>query len=747
MNFKLYFYLFAIILLSGILQASSENKTQHYLEAAHKQMNISLEKALVYSEKALIKARNENDILSIAEALFLKGYARINLGSIEPSLEVFQEGLDYSRERNLSRFEIKFLVEIGNIYYNKGEFDKGASFYRKALKLSRDYDFTDQEAVALHFIGKYYHSLGRFQSSYQYYLKASHINDSIDEFARHALVLNDIGKHFESVGDFGKSLEHYLEAERMLEKEFDAITYASNCNHLGNLYEKLGNFKKSLNYHHLALKTRKNLGYKEGVAKSLKNIGEVYIRTDSTEKALASFYQSLNICRKVSYEKGIIKNNNNIGSILTDQGKQKEALSYLKEALEKSEKIGYEKGIVLAHKNLGKLHNALRNYAESQYHLSTAALLAEQRNMDYFLKDIYFQLYVLAINQNESGKALNQFRKYHEVYQEVNDLEMQNQIAELQTMHDLEKQESANEMLRKENEIKPLKLSKQSQLIWFFVAGMVFLILLVGIIAIKLYQRKKLNLRLSELNQKIVHQHRIQEKLNKELKTANREKDKFFNIIAHEIRNPLWWFRKLAENLSASYTKMPPEKIHEALKSLDESAQNAFHLMDNLLNWSRTRLNRISPDIKRVCLQELVYEQIDLFQNMANARGIEIKTEVDENICVMADRDMLNTVLRNLASNALKYTPEGGSVEFIAENRNDSVTVTVSDSGIGIKEKNLKKLFRDDIQYTTLGISQEKGSGVGLLLCRDFISMNNGDIYVESELDKGTMFIFTLPAA
>lgn len=743
----LIFCLLSLIYLMLVGQLSGQHNTQQYLDAAEEHLNISLEKALAYSEKALLKAKQDKDMLNVAMALYLKGYAMVNLGSIDSSLLLFKQGMDISRALNLTRLSIRFLVEIGNIHYNQGIFNKGASYYRKALKISRNSGFVDLEAVALHFIGKYYHSIGHFQPSYQYYLKASQINDSIDEFAEHALVLNDIGKHYESLGDFGKSLENYLEAERLLGKEFNAITYASNCNHLGNLYEKLGSFEKSLNYHHLALKTRRSLGYKEGVAKSLKNIGEVYIRTDSTQKALDSFYQSLDICRKVSYEKGIIKNNNNIGAILTDQNKQKKALPHLQEALAKSNYFGYEKGVVLAHKNLGELFNTLHNYKESQYHLLAGAKLAEKRNMDYFLKDIYYQLYMLEQNQADSGKALEYFQAYHGVYKEVNDLKMQNKIAELQTMYDLEKKESANEMLRKENEIKALKLSKQSQLIWFFVAAMVFLVLLVGVIANKLHQRKKLNQRLSELNQKIVHQHRIQENLNKELKAANREKDKFFNIIAHEIRNPLWWFRKLVENLSASYTKMSHKEIQKALKSLDESAQNAFHLMDNLLNWSRTRLGRISPVIKQVCLQELVYEQIDLLQNMADARGIEIKAEMDEDICVMADRDMLNTVLRNLASNALKYTPEGGVIQFLAENGNDSVTITVADSGIGIKEKNLKKLFRDDLQYTTLGISQEKGSGIGLLLCREFITMNNGDIFVESEPDKGTLFIFTLPAA
>ncbi len=229
------------------------------------------------------------------------------------------------------------------------------------------------------------------------------------------------------------------------------------------------------------------------------------------------------------------------------------------------------------------------------------------------------------------------------------------------------------------------------------------------------------------------------------LKEANSTKDKFFSIVAHDLKNPIYALADLTEFLYNYYDDWENEKRKKFIEYIYASAKQVFMLVENLLMWSRTQTGRIpfSPQIFN--LKEIVCDNIALFQALAVGKKISLENKISENISVFVDLQMLNTVFRNLISNAIKFTPSKGEILIDAEVLdNEIVEIKVSDSGVGISKENQEKLFRIDTPHTTLGTNDEKGTGLGLILCKEFIEKHGGKLKIESEINKGTTFIFTV---
>lgn len=229
------------------------------------------------------------------------------------------------------------------------------------------------------------------------------------------------------------------------------------------------------------------------------------------------------------------------------------------------------------------------------------------------------------------------------------------------------------------------------------------------------------------------------------LNQLNATKDKFFSIIAHDLKNPISNFRDMTKVLVENYSALSEEDIQEYLSMLNKSSDTLFSLLENLLEWSRSQRGIISFDPVKLDLSYLVKNVVSLITPLANSKNIRISNEVADGIVFDADVNMINTVLRNIISNAIKFTPELGTITINAIVTEHHTEINIIDTGIGISAENIKRLFNIAENYSTLGTSNEKGTGIGLILCKEFIEKHNGRIWVESELGKGTKFSFVIP--
>jgi len=229
------------------------------------------------------------------------------------------------------------------------------------------------------------------------------------------------------------------------------------------------------------------------------------------------------------------------------------------------------------------------------------------------------------------------------------------------------------------------------------------------------------------------------------LAKANATKDTFFSIIAHDLRGPFSSFSSLTELIVDNYNDFTEEELISYLKEIRNSSNTTFNLIENLLDWARTQQGDIKYTPKLIEVNLIIDENIELLQKIANEKKIKINNLLNEKITVFADENMIKTVFRNLISNAIKFTSEGGNISINGIQIKNNWQFEIKDTGIGIAKENIPKLFRIDTHHTTLGTKQEKGTGLGLILCKDFIEKHRGKIWVESEKGKGSTFIFTIP--
>jgi PAS domain S-box-containing protein len=234
-------------------------------------------------------------------------------------------------------------------------------------------------------------------------------------------------------------------------------------------------------------------------------------------------------------------------------------------------------------------------------------------------------------------------------------------------------------------------------------------------------------------------------KINTELEKLNRTKDKFFSIIAHDLRNPFHAILGFSELLTKEYHSMDDQQKMGLLELINVSSEGAFNLLENLLQWARTQTDKIKYSPENIDIAELVSNTLNFLTITADKKRIALINKVDASTPVYADRNMINTVMRNLMSNAVKFTGTGGEVSISANSKGDMIEIRVKDSGVGISRENLGKLFRIDTYHSTNGTSGESGTGLGLVICKEFIEKNGGKIKVESEEKKGSTFSFTLP--
>ncbi len=235
------------------------------------------------------------------------------------------------------------------------------------------------------------------------------------------------------------------------------------------------------------------------------------------------------------------------------------------------------------------------------------------------------------------------------------------------------------------------------------------------------------------------------EKQRKELEVLNSTKDKFFAIIAHDLRNPFSTVLGLSELLAREFENFDADRLKEFINQIYKYSNNTYNLLENLLQWSMMQTGRMPLRSKVVNVCEIVNENIELLRGNAANKAITLSGPQCGDWFIYADVNMITTVVRNLISNAIKFTEQGGLVEIKFEQDSKFVTVSVSDTGVGISPADRSKLFSLDSNPTTIGTGQEKGTGLGLILCKEFVERNGGKIWVESTLGKGTTFFFTSP--
>lgn len=230
-----------------------------------------------------------------------------------------------------------------------------------------------------------------------------------------------------------------------------------------------------------------------------------------------------------------------------------------------------------------------------------------------------------------------------------------------------------------------------------------------------------------------------------DLNELNQTKDKFFSIIAHDLKNPFVTLLGFSEILLSDFNELQSDEILFYINEMKKSADLSHNLLQNLLQWSRSQTGKIEFHPKQIKVNSIVQQNISLLKKSAEKKGINLIDKTDSNVIVKADEDMLNTIIRNLLTNAIKFTNKNGIISVTSDSSEEYVEIHVKDTGIGMDPNSMSKLFRLDVSHSTVGTGNESGTGLGLILCKEFVEKQGGKIWVDSQKGEGTTFTFSLP--
>lgn len=580
------------------------------------------------------------------------------------------------------------------------DFEKALEYCFRALKINETHNLPEGKAETLSAIGQIYKEVGNNYKAMEYYMQSLIIQQELHYEEGTVNTLNALGTIYLDLEANDKALAYHAKALTISENKSLRKLEANTVFHIGQVYKKEGKLKGALKKHKEALSIRKAIDHQAGIAESYTSIGEIYLLLSNDKQALQHQLIGIKTKKKLQDKAGLAKSYNQIGSIFIHSKEYERAIRNLELALEYGVQIQAKKQIRDTYEHLYVCHSALGNYSKA---------------LEY--KDLFI--------------AISEF-----IYSE----ESERKIAEMQTKYEIDKKENEIKILKQEQVLKEFQLAQQKEYKNFLIAG----IIMVAVIALLSYYsfkvKKRSNIQLTETNSQ------INEK-NKSLEELNATKDKFFSIISHDLKGPLNSLTSFSSLLINHTAHLSKEEIQMLAKDLDKSVKGLFSLLENLLEWSRSQSGNIELKPETLDLNDLINQSKNLLSKTAETKNIAIQTKEYYNIAVHADRNSINTVVRNLISNAIKFTPSGGEIKIDARESSNMVMISIQDNGVGISEEVIDRLFRIDKKHTTNGTSNEKGTGLGLILCKEFIEKNGGTIAVESQEGKGSVFSFTLPKA
>jgi signal transduction histidine kinase len=592
------------------------------------------------------------------------------------------------------------------------------------------------QARALCDLGDTFAAGSEYERAIPVYRKAlalyTRLNDPANRVNCHKL----IGLCYYNLDQGDKAIDEFFEGLKLCEK--DTLTSAKLLSNIAMTNVRMTNRTDAIRYYREALALNSAIGNYEGMAVNYNGLGEIYKLIQRPDSALVDYAKARKLSKKRDFRAIVLYNM--AGIYINDPDSLVKAVACLNQSWAEFRKLGMNQYEAEYQQSMGFIFFKSGQYQSAIQALTRSIELNDQFNRGLKIKATCENILAKIYEKTGDYRAALEHTKRHIQYANSMALkEKYDQIANLEKRYESEKKEREIERLAAQQQITLIRLRKNKQLKELGIAGVALLLLLAFLIWLKYLDKKKTNIVLEEKNKVIVQSEH-------ELRVLNASKNKFFSIIAHDLKNPLHTVLGYADLLNKEYDRFGDEDRRKFAHHIYQSTNNIFRLLQNLLEWSRTQTGRMNFSPAIVEYQRLLDNSLNVLKALADQKNIVIKTGNDPELKIFADPFMIETVLRNLINNAIKFTPEGGQIEVSAKKADGQVVVSVSDTGIGISEEETQNLFRIDSKVKRKGTNNEEGTGLGLILCHEFVSRHHGKIWVESTPGKGSEFIFSIPA-
>ena len=543
--------------------------------------------------------------------------------------------------------------------------------------------------------------------------------------------LRSVGSTYHSQGDYPEALRCYYEGLAIEEKRGSEKGMAFMYNNLGYTYYFQRNYPISKKYYLQAIQIRQKVKDMDGLGFSYNGLGLVFHKLKQLDSAQYYLEQALQIRKKLNTPAQIAGTLSNLSGLFITKNVYDKAQVYATEALALFKKTGHKMGEVDALLHLTRIHLKKRQLDAAISIGKECLTLSQKVSAKYFMQEILQTFAEIYAESGDYAQAFNYYRRSIVYKDSIYNAERDREFIRLQLI----RKEAENKTLQANNLMNKAKVAehedtirRQSALILSIIAG---LLIVIGLLFILF----RTNRQIRQANETI-QQREIA------LAESNRFKDKLFAVVSHDFRSPL---NSLQGTLFLLQQGMLSEaEISKIVENLSEKVGNTLNLVDNLLYWAKSQMDGIDAKPQSLDLKPIIQENFNLIRPQAEQKQVQLYNRLQEPIKVKADPDMLKMVLRNLLSNAVKFTAAGDTITITVQAPNGKAIIAITDTGQGISPENQAKLFGVQ-NFTTIGTANELGTGLGLMLCKEFVEKNGGDIWVESQEGQGSTFYFTLP--
>lgn len=650
-----------------------------------------------------------------------KSSIELDKGNYEEALRIAQYGLNSDQLKPFDK--ILYLRQIGLVYQKQNSWSGAEIYFHKALSLC---DSTDAPIVAL---------------------------DSL----KVELLLGLGSLHLMYTAQYNQSLEYIIAGVKISEASRDTNLMIRSYRLLGYVHRQLKDYTSSARYNRLAIDLASNVRDTLALVYLLNELANVHVLTGGDfDTSMLLYNEALDYAVRAGDKYCIAFVHNDIGNLFFTMGDYKKALPYLRFAFILNQEIEKYREVCVGALNIASCFFELGFYDSTSLYLDKGMKIADRYSLRSEKLTLYQTMGQLRAAMNDYKGAYQYHQEYMSLHDSIYNAEKERLIAEITSKYETEKKEKENRLLRQQNTIHQLQAEKaNANLRFVIIAAGLFVIFITGFIWLLIRSnnaRKKTNEVLKMKNIQINQQkdqlvetlHHLSQRERK-LEEANATKDRFFSIIAHDIKNPFSGILGLSKLLKDDFDSLTRADQRHYIGYINESSDQLYKLLDNLLQWARAQLNQIDPKPEQIAIGGLINNCVLLYKNIALSKNIRIEFDPECSLFAYADQGMVETIIRNLLSNAIKFTPGGGVIKIIVSRVEKEVEINISDSGIGMSDEEQNKIFKIDGRLQKNGTASEHGSGLGLIICKEFVERNQGSIRLRSKVGEGSQFTITLP--
>jgi two-component system, sensor histidine kinase and response regulator len=599
-------------------------------------------------------------------------------------------------------------------------------------------------------LAKTYSYLAKPDSSIKYGLAGLNLNLKVQDKNQEIALNLLMSRINETKGSSMEAINYAVKAMNVAKEINDKKNIAKAAESIGNVYYfLLKDYKNSIKYYLVAADYYFKYD-KAGSVGILNHLGNNHYQNKNYKEALAYYFKALEISQKANNVLGLGFTNDNIGLAYRKKNELQRALKYFEIGLSYRRKANNQLGIINSLHHLAKINLQLNNLTAANLYAEENKELSYQTN-NY---ELILEALEVLVDIKEQTKNYEQALRYQKEIATVKDSlfkqQKESKVKELIASYELTQKEKENEILKKDNKQQQELLNSQQTVIWVaIISAILLLFMLLTIFKVRqkeISTHDKLLQTTHEIRQKnklIEDSQRLLSQQNEELAQLNQVQNQLFAIIGHDLQSPITTLSGLLDiTLSKDISQT---EFLDLAHNLQQSVGSIHALVSNLFAWSKLQQQGKFVYPQNVLLLNVVQSKLKLFEIQASKKEIALVSNIPADIMLYADENHLQFILRNIIVNAIKFTPIKGKVSIEAKQSLDFVEITISDTGIGMSAKQVNDLLYTSQHTSTQGTAGEKGTGLGLLFCKDFISKNQGSLAIESKIGEGTTFYIKLP--